>query len=354
MDLFLLDKTTRQPKDLIQNYNSLIWTESYRNAGDFSLVSPDIQWTTFFLPLGSFIAISDSKEIQMVENYEIQTNDDGVRTIKVTGRTLDSFLEQRAAIANVSGLSSGGNTVTWAISSRTSAACAKYMMDYHIVSGTVNVNDKLPSVTVINSATGSLTTSARKISRGTLYERVLEVLSEDDLGIRIERPSVGSSTIVFRIYSKTDRSSSVVLSSYGGTIDVNNHVKSIKELKTVAYSSTQDNGSQTTISAALSGFDRRVLTLSHGDITDGFTGLSVEHFSRVKAELIVRKKSVDVFDSSLPPESDYIFGQHYFLGDLITAVTDYFQETTLQVTSFTRVEDENGESSFPTLSTVID
>jgi hypothetical protein len=74
----------------IERYSSLIWTERYSSAGDFSLVVPPTPQVVSILHPGCYLALRGRREIMVVES---QSFDSGLLT--VSGYSLVKFLNQR-------------------------------------------------------------------------------------------------------------------------------------------------------------------------------------------------------------------------------------------------------------------
>lgn len=98
VDVFRTPKTATNrwmPDAIVEGWTSLVWTERFRDAGEFQLTTPAVAETLALIPDGSLICISDSPEIMMVENHSIDVNDDGVKMLTVSGRSFVAFLENR-------------------------------------------------------------------------------------------------------------------------------------------------------------------------------------------------------------------------------------------------------------------
>lgn len=96
MELVTLDPTF-QPVRLIENYDSLIWSERYSTAGDFELVSYDVQNALKLLPLESYVAIRESTVPMLVEVHKISKPKNQPASVTITGRSFESVLERRAS-----------------------------------------------------------------------------------------------------------------------------------------------------------------------------------------------------------------------------------------------------------------
>lgn len=94
--MYEMDLYTLTPSFLIkykiERYSSLIWTQRYSSAGDFSLVVPPTPQLISILHPGCFLALRGSREIMIVESQSFETG-----LLTVTGSSLVKFLNQRIA-----------------------------------------------------------------------------------------------------------------------------------------------------------------------------------------------------------------------------------------------------------------
>ncbi len=60
-----------QPVKLIDNYESLVWSERYYDSGDFELKSGDIAQAKAAMPLESYVSLRESSVPMVVESYKI-------------------------------------------------------------------------------------------------------------------------------------------------------------------------------------------------------------------------------------------------------------------------------------------
>jgi len=204
------------PEDLIEGWTSLIWTERYTEAGEFQLKTPVVEDTLTMLPDGSLIGINDSKELMRVENHSIAVNDAGVAELTVTGRSFETYLENRMfrgdykvpyemlqsytvqdAIAvcifeklvNTDSLNdvTGGNS-----------GAAFSGLEYILAAvTTANIVPSKPASTdAPNDLSDLQSTTLWYLQDGEVYPTVLDWLKLGDLGIRCSRPMNSYSTVV--------------------------------------------------------------------------------------------------------------------------------------------------------------
>lgn len=84
-----------QPARVVEGWTSLIWTERYTEAGDFQLKTPLIDETLSVIPDGSLVCINESREIMRVDSHSLAENEEGVMEATITGRSFETFLEER-------------------------------------------------------------------------------------------------------------------------------------------------------------------------------------------------------------------------------------------------------------------
>src|SRR5436190_4933863 len=107
MELAVLNSSFKR-KRLIENWNSLVWTERYSSFGDFQLVSNHISDVLELLPLGgpldppTLVSIEGSTVPMVVESHKIEKPKNGINQIVTTGRSFETILDRRQAIYKTS------------------------------------------------------------------------------------------------------------------------------------------------------------------------------------------------------------------------------------------------------------
>ena len=76
------------PEFMVEGYNSLVWKEGFRSAGEIELKTHDIQRTMDLLPKGTLVALLDSNEVCIVTTHHIGTDEEDVDTLTVKGKAL--------------------------------------------------------------------------------------------------------------------------------------------------------------------------------------------------------------------------------------------------------------------------
>lgn len=97
MELTTLDNNF-QPNKIVEDYNSLIWTERYSTNGDFELQTHEVEKILNALPKETYVTLRDSNVPMIVEDHKISKSSDGSPTLKVTGRSFETVLERRISV----------------------------------------------------------------------------------------------------------------------------------------------------------------------------------------------------------------------------------------------------------------
>lgn len=357
MQLYKLDSNFML-EDLIEGYSSLIWTERYRPCGDFVLKTSKIQQTMTALPLGSCVSVLDSKEMMWVENHLITTDEDGNTWLEVSGRSFETFLENRTTLTTSSSIrpdspitnaATGENNAMRIISSTAPAAAVIAFRSFESV-GYIDTRDELTDWVMVNSVSSTgLPTAERFIERGVTYDVGLKILEEHDDGIRNERPLSSVSNIITYIYNGTDRTLSVILDVNAGHFETTSYLWSNKEHRNIVYVASQKD-SVIVGSTTMTEFTRRVGSLELPEITDAASPTVAAMLASKGNTYLAQHRKVVLFEGRVSSNIPFIYGVDYFLGDVVKCRGNYGVTQNMKVTEYVRVEDENGEIGYPTLT----
>jgi hypothetical protein len=93
MELYTLDRQLRR-EDVIDDFESLIWAERWREIGDFELITMSSVKMRSRFTLGRFLAVNNSKRVMVVESIE-DGYDEGKTILTIKGRSLEKILDDR-------------------------------------------------------------------------------------------------------------------------------------------------------------------------------------------------------------------------------------------------------------------
>jgi hypothetical protein len=366
MDLFKFvtspdNKTVLTQGQGINGYTSIMWTERYKEPGEFEIQVPLSVGLREFLPLGTLISHADTLEVMIIENHEINETRDEDPTLTITGRTFDSILEQR-----IVGMNIARNSTTHLITDYTLAAAnswqhANTLINEHIFSATDN-DDKLPNVVAqidVSGVTGPV--EARTFDRGTVLERVHELLDVDEIGIKtVRRNNFGvdgsSTTTIIYLYTGVDRSNTIHFSWQSGDLDSADYLFTNKDLKNTALVVSRYLTWVVDIDSVE--YDRRMMIVDAADLDDNLDTVptltqKADILNRMEIrgkEVLQAQKNITITRADISKSSKYQYRKDYNVGDLVSVDGNFGQIAKMRVIEFVEIEDENGESGHPTLS----
>lgn len=362
MDLITLN-SSYQPSKLVDNYNSLIWTERFNTVGEFELITPDISGGMTTLPEGTLVSLRESNVAMVVETHHIERKKNTGETLKIKGRSFESILDRRVAMGAMS-------AADWLVSLKTPSDAAHYIINQICVAGILSANDIFPSSKVqfptpsdYNTSTGPV--RSFNIPRGNLLTAVLGLLQTEapiDIsttpdteavvqhGIRAIRPSAAGTAVGIEIYKGVDRTNTIVFDGTKDALDDGAYLFSKVGSASTAYLVTSSTSATMEKEAsAPSGLDRRVILV---DAT-GATDTSLDSLKALASQSLTEARETAMFDGSINEEvNSYTYGVDYNLGDIVRLSGDYGLFENARVTEYIRSKDATGVKSYPTLSTV--
>jgi hypothetical protein len=364
MELMTMD-ADMQPAKLVENYDSLIWTERFNTIGDFQILTGDIDRFMNLLPEGTVLTLRESNVPMIVESHLIKREKAKATVLTIKGRAFESILDRRISLSAVA---PGVND--WSIVAKTPSDVAYYIMKRICVDGILSPNDIFPATEIqfippSDYATGTGPNRSYSVPKGNLLNAVLSFLQTEvkadpsttpatpavvQHGIRGVRPNASGTAVAIEIYTGTDRSGTVYFDGTRDLLDDGSYLFS----KIGSATSAIVLGASTAITleagtSAPSGMDRRVILVdgTQSGVADEAT--LAEHGKISLAEA----HETSIFDGSINQDlSPYVYGEHYFLGDTVKLVGDYGLDEKARVTEYIRSEDATGVKSYPTLVTV--
>lgn len=345
MEVFTISKQYNNRESLIETFDSFIWTERYSSYGDFQLVAEPSTSNIQRLVPGTLIGFDESDRIMQIDTVERIEDADGVSTLKIQGKSLESILEQRIAKDVLT-------SEDWELSG-TPGGIIAYMVNKICVLGTgISTNDVI-DISVENLSTITQTYNIA-VKTGTLYERIKEIVDIYGLGFRIKNVIGGGRT--FQIYEGSDLTGpgGVAFSEELDNLANTSLYTSQKDYKNVAYVLAK-NGNivvdiDGNINPAISGLDRNVLFVDATSIdTPAGASLNALLVERGRQELASRQR-IMLFDGVVDPNGTFQYNRDYTLGDLVLFKGDDGVRQNMRVTEYIYTFDREGYRAYPTLS----
>lgn len=371
MDIFSFlnptDPTLMEQGKIINGITSKMWIERYAESGEFTFKAPVSSGLKELLPIGSFVSHTDTPEVMIVENHEINDQEDQESTITVTGRGYETYLEQRIIGSNrvFPKLLSNVTEGKFLLPAQKTWDQIVHLISQHISAGMLaDDNNSLPHVIVDTFLTGPGENSSRYLDTRDLYSSVIDLMKIDDLGIKIVRPGVwsplgaSSPNVAMLIHKGVDRTATIVFSYLTGEIVNADYLWSNKKLKTSAL--VTGKWVQTIYNKpGITKYRRRMMEVDASDLDElydtppddfAFAVFNIAMKQRGKEEL-AKQKDVNLTKAEVSKKSVYSqIRVDFNVGDLVTVAGDYNESSVMRVSEFVEIEDENGTVAYPTLT----
>lgn len=267
MDVYILDDLLRR-SEVIDKYESLIWTDRWQAAGDFELRVLSTVQNRQRLRATVKLAMVESSRVMEIEYVETATDDEGRDILIVTGNDLIYGLEGRVARNTFASL---GESPIWTLTG-TPRAVITQIFDEVCRASSIFPEDHIPFLQAGTlTPPGNIEESTEEITveLGTeyLYSVIQSLCESYDFGFRLIR-NADQSELYFEIYSGNDRTSAqavlppVVFSPSLENLSNIRHIQTIAGFKNVAYVYHPYVNRVVSLlgdASEITGFDRRVL-----------------------------------------------------------------------------------------------
>lgn len=352
MELLILDKNF-DSSDNLDIFESLIWTDRYFGYGDFELYMPANEKDLQLLPLGYYLYIRESEHLMVVEDHEIDTDTEEGAHLKITGRSLESILERR---------------IIWnqTVLSGSLQDGIKKLLDENVISPTDEAR-KIPNFIFNESSDERITslTIDAQYHGENLYDTIVDICKSENLGFKI---ILDDKNLVFSLYMGVDRSYGqetnpyVVFSPGFDNILNGNYIESEKTLKTIALVAGEGEGSNRKMTTVQkeekSGLDRREMFIEATSVSsyvDGETISDSEYLKQLAqkgTEELAKNKTTVSFEGEVDISSTFVFGEDYYIGDVVQVLNEFGCQARSRITEFIRSQDNTGIEYYPTFETL--
>lgn len=348
---------------IVPNLISKMWVERYAPAGEFTFVADVKSGARELLPIGAFVSHVDTTEVMVVENHEINDKKNQDAQITITGRGFESKFEKRIVGSNKAYPTSGA-TMEYSLVAGYLADQIVTLISQHILAANlVDVNDALPYVGIVNQIAAGGEQVVRSLKRGTLYERVQDLLAVQDLGIKIVRPGAlnplgsASPNLAVVLHTGANRSNEVIFTEDAGDIDNSDYLWSDKTEFNAALISGR--WVETRVVGAETLGERRWMMVDASDIDQNYDvapvgatlATIVAAMQQRGREALAAQNDLAITKAEVSKNAQKSkYRRDFNVGDLITVNGSYNETTTMRVSEYVEIEDKSGSISYPTLS----
>lgn len=370
MDIFKFinpDHPTKMDQGQIVNgLKSKLWIERYRNAGEFELVSDAEAGIASFLPVGTFISHVESTDIMVVENHEIIDTQGEKTEIKITGRSFESFLEHRVVGSNKDWPTVASGTDEYVLLAGATYAQAVILIKEHIYAFYLfDDDDAIEYVEVLSDIITPEDAIAKTIKRGSLYTRLIELLNIHDLGIKVVRPGIrsplgiSSENMAMLIHKGQNLTEDIIFSYTSGELDSADYFWSNRNFKNTAY--VYGRWLENVVKLGSVGYNRRTMMVDASDLDSSYssapTGTDRDNIlfgMYIRGLLSLSGQNNLAIIKAEPTKNStlYKYRKDYNVGDIVTVAGQYNETAGMRISEYVEVEDETGESGYPTFSLI--
>lgn len=341
--------------DTIDTAESIIWTSRYWEAGDFEIYTEITQKNIDVFREGYFLSIPGSRSIMTILTVQIKSNSEFGNKLLIKGESLESILRKRI-IWSQTILSGNFQTEVFRLLDENIINSADPNRNIDNFIYRPSTNEAITSLTIDVQFTGD-----------NLYEAIMKLCKSKSIGFEIIRDN---DLYVFSLYSGQNRSYDqlqnpfVVFSQEFDNIISSDYYQSIVNHRTVALVAGEGEGSERITEQVVfpgdevSGFERKELYVDARDISSTIDGgtLTLEEYKQLLAlrglmDLYEHRKEY-LFEGKADTSSVYIFGEDFFLGDVVQIKNEYGQSGKTRVTEVIISESISGINIYPSFEYV--
>jgi hypothetical protein len=361
MEVYILDSSLRRI-NVVDRFESLLWTERYKDIGDFELKLHSTAAHKNLFPSGTRLAMNESNYVMQVEEVESKSDSEGRSIMTVKGRSLELLMEDRMALGTFGDLITNPS---WELTG-TPGGIARQIFKEICVDGKIDKGDIIPFIApnttpplyfpdTIAEPSAVIT---KEIEPQSVYAAIKDLCDIYGLGFRLVR-NYDKSMLHFDIYTGVDRTTRqddflpVIFSPDLENLKDVTELNSSVDFKNVAYVFSKYGAKKvyaTGVNPNISGFDRRVLHVNATDIEIQDGPELQDLLEKRGQEELTQHRSVAGFDGEVSQHSRYKYGMQYNLGDLVEMRSSDGVTTNMRVTEQIFASDSEGERSYPTLT----
>lgn len=381
MEVFILDSLLR-PIDIVDKYESFIWTERYASKGDFQLVLLATPANRNRFVEDTMLWINESNRIMRVKTVSDTIDVEKGATLTVKGYELSSIFEERVsasmdddmllAVTYFNGWDPIDlvRTMVWRICIATSGwqinagDTVPFLQDPYGAPGSLYPADTIPHPTDTLVWEQKLT---------SLYSAITDVAKAYDFGFRLYKdPNL--TKLYFEPYTGVDRTTAqsthppVVFSSDMQNLQNTTNYKDNTEhfnvvIAAYIYKNEAPGGypPDLTVSVTVSdpelafssgGFDQKTKVITISQLPDSVELVDAPaYLTQLAKEELTRSRPTNVYDGEVNQYSQYLYGRDYNLGDLVEVRGDDGGGAFMRVEEQIFKYDSNGFASYPSLVT---
>lgn len=320
MELYILDKNTRQIIGMIDNYESVIWNERYIEPGDFEIYIRTTKQNLDLLALDNYVMRFDSDMVGIIEKVEIVAEQEKGDYITASGRCAKSLLDRRIIwkMTNVKG---------------TVEACIRQLVMDNLISPAID--DRMMPGFILGKLQGYTETMEAQYTGDNLLEVIKTLCSQYDYGLKVTLND--ALNFELSLYKGTDRSYGqesnlyVVFSPDFENIVTSTYERNKQSLKNACNVAGEGEGAErkTYAIGTATGIERRELFVDARDLSstvDDKTLTAAEYNNLLITrgeENLAENTEEAIFEGDVEAIRQYVYKRDWYLGDVVTVQNQY-------------------------------
>ena len=353
------------PIAILDYYESLIWTDRYREAGDFEMYFKMNTSTYTLIQQNFYLINTDSEHVMIIEKKEIISDIENGDRLLIRGRSLESIVERRVVWKQTNFDSTKGDTLhngikkllQDAFGNQTDPTLAKRKLEnFRFVESTDPV---LLGLTLTAQYTGE-----------SIYEILVDLCQDVGIGFKIGLDV--NNNFCFMLYLGADRSTNqtenpqIIFSTYFDNIFNSDYLEDYEPYRNVALIAGEGEGKDQKTAFSWGkektepeGLFRRELYVDAKDIssnTEEKTLSNLEYTNALKQrgqEKLSENKISRTFDGEVDSDGMFVLNRDFFLGDIVQFIDAYGNNRSVRVEEYI-ISDDTSELKFYPSFTVID
>lgn len=348
MDIYVLDGF--DVVDVIDTYESVIWTMQYFGQNDFQLIVAGTDRNVNLLQVGRYLVrdmdMSDGvyKNVMRIQDIKLDFDVEKGWILTVSGKGLKSIVGQRIiwSQTNLNGTVEDG--------------ILEVIQD-NVISPS-DTNRTIPDFTTTTDITNSQEIEAQYLG-DNIADWLEEICTTYGYGWDVY---IDNGEYTFQLYEGTDRTYDqltvipVVFSLEYDNLLSSSYEYNMLEYKNAALVGGEGEGTaqRTATVGTASGFDRYETYVDGGSVSSNGEIITLETYIKMLEEYgttqLAETAMTQKFSGNIDPDGMYKLNEDFFLGDKVQIVNEKGITAQPRIIEIIYAEDENGLSVVPTFS----
>ena len=353
MKFFKLD-SAYLPSTTYDNFDSLGWVERYQAPGEFQLkVKNDLKMLSKLSP-GMLVSHTDTLEVMLVEDQQLERDEKGVPIVTISGRSFDIFAENRTTAGCEQPLTSDGTTPVVETITGTSAAVAAQILKGRMEPGTASAANAIPNLRVVSTIRAPDASMTQVIKRSDAYSRVAELMGLGKFGLANRRPNGAQGTLDLIVSDGRDLTATVTFYVLNDDLTDCKYLWSIRDYRNyarVAANTATREYRTRALAADVTGLDRRVIYEEASDLKGAFSPpTATDPIASRGQNVLDAQVKLYLMEAKVTETARPKFKMHYDVGDIVTVLDEFQVSQKMRVTEHILTVDEKGVRGYPSLS----